>query len=345
MLKAPNQNPLVSIIVNNYNYGTYLRECVDSALSQTYSYTEVIVVDDGSTDDSRKIIESYSKQIISIMKKNGGQGSAFNAGFSIARGEIVIFLDSDDALLPDVAQRVVTTFQADPGIAKVQYRLEVVDGQGTSLGRTEPLMCWKMPSGDMRKEVTLYHNFTAPPASGNAYSASGLRQILPMPEDLFVIAADAYVNPLIGVLGTVVSLDEIGGRYRRHGQNDTRPRMLDLSRIRENLIRRAAVRRKQQELFRKRYAMEIPKLPLGDVTCMWARMISLRLDPENHPFSERSLTLCLRGCVASLIFPRIRWYRRIFSIAWFLAMVIAPTTLARSLSEKLYYPSKRGVLI
>ncbi len=62
----------VSIIINNYNYGRFLKEAIDSALNQTYSNTEVIVVDDGSTDNSHEIIAEYGKQIIPILKENRG---------------------------------------------------------------------------------------------------------------------------------------------------------------------------------------------------------------------------------------------------------------------------------
>lgn len=91
---------LVSIIINNYNYSQFLGEAIDSALSQTYPNTEVIVVDDGSTDNSQHLIASYATQILPLLKNNGGQASALNAGFRISRGEIIIFLDADDYLFP-----------------------------------------------------------------------------------------------------------------------------------------------------------------------------------------------------------------------------------------------------
>src|SRR5262249_35315249 len=105
------QLPLASIIVSNYNYGRFLRKWLDSALAQTFANKEVIVVDDGSTDESRKIISSYGKQIIPILKENGGQASAFNAGFAASRGEAVLFLDADDLLLPSALEKGVPLLQ------------------------------------------------------------------------------------------------------------------------------------------------------------------------------------------------------------------------------------------
>ena len=95
---------LVSIIITNYNYGAYLQSSIDSALRQRYEHIEVIVVDDGSTDNSREIIDSYGGRIVSILKANGGQCSCCNLGFQRSRGEGVIFLDADDVLFEDAVE-------------------------------------------------------------------------------------------------------------------------------------------------------------------------------------------------------------------------------------------------
>src|SRR5687768_4590814 len=106
-----NQKPLVSIIINNYNYGRFLAEAIDSALAQTYQNCEVIVVDDGSTDNSRDIIEDYGSKLIPVLKKNGGQSSAFNQSFQVSTGSIICFLDSDDTLSSSAMEKVVDSFR------------------------------------------------------------------------------------------------------------------------------------------------------------------------------------------------------------------------------------------
>ena len=92
MEKDLNNPPRVSIVIINYNYGQFLREAIDSALRQTYPHTEIIVVDDGSTDNSREIIASYGSKVLPVLKKNGGQRSALNAGLRRAGERWLSFL-------------------------------------------------------------------------------------------------------------------------------------------------------------------------------------------------------------------------------------------------------------
>ena len=94
-----NSYPLVSILINNYNYDRFISQAIDSALNQTYPNVEVIVVDDGSTDNSLVVIRNYRDRITPVVKNNGGQASALNAGFSICKGEIICLLDADDLCL------------------------------------------------------------------------------------------------------------------------------------------------------------------------------------------------------------------------------------------------------
>jgi glycosyltransferase involved in cell wall biosynthesis len=103
--------PAVSVIINNYNYARFLNAAIDSALNQRYPLIEIIVVDDGSTDDSREIILSYGDRITAIFKENGGQASALNAAVAASRGNILCFLDADDFYHPDKVVRVVDTFR------------------------------------------------------------------------------------------------------------------------------------------------------------------------------------------------------------------------------------------
>lgn len=98
-------NPEISIIVPVYNVEKYLKRCIDSILNQSFTDFELILVDDGSTDNSGKIIDEYAlkdKRIKVIHKENGGQGSARNRGLDIAKGNYIGFVDSDDWIHKDM---------------------------------------------------------------------------------------------------------------------------------------------------------------------------------------------------------------------------------------------------
>src|SRR5215470_16584996 len=118
--------PLVSVVINNYNYGRFVGEAIRSALSQSYAPVEVIVVDDGSTDNSRNVIEEYGKEITTVFKANEGQSSAFNAGFAKSSGEIVCLLDADDLFLPNKVEKVVGAY-ADKATGWCIHPLQSVD--------------------------------------------------------------------------------------------------------------------------------------------------------------------------------------------------------------------------
>lgn len=334
--------PLVSIVINNYNYGCFLKEALDSALNQTYIQTEVIIVDDGSTDNSQEIITSYGNQIISVLKENGGQASAINAGFAIVRGEIVIFLDADDVLLLDIAQRVVAAFQASSGLVKVQYRLQVTNALGVGAAEVFPDSKY-MPNGDLRQHILKFHRYTWPPTSGNAFLTSALHQILPIPEALYRVSADEYLNNLSVMFGSIVSFNEVGALYRVHGKNNYYQdrRLIDLDRLRQILLRTAEICNQQRDIFNTVYSINIQEVGLWDLISLKERVVSLKLDPSNHPFKEKLLSLCVRGCISATISPEMRWRGRFLFIFWFMAMLIIPKTIAKPFTEKLLYPEER----
>lgn len=100
-------NSKVSVIIPIYNVGTYLRDCLESVINQTYNNMEIICIDDGSTDDSGKICDEYAKKdsrIRVIHKENGGVSSARNTGLKASTGDYVTFIDSDDYVEPDYIQ-------------------------------------------------------------------------------------------------------------------------------------------------------------------------------------------------------------------------------------------------
>src|ERR1017187_8226572 len=105
------EGPLVSAIIATYNRAYIVCEAVESILNQTYKNIEVIVVDDGSTDNTQEILKQYGGRIHVIYQKNSGPAAARNRGIRESRGEIISFLDSDDLWLPTFVERQVSVLQ------------------------------------------------------------------------------------------------------------------------------------------------------------------------------------------------------------------------------------------
>jgi len=120
----------VSVIIPNYNYGRFLREAIDSVLGQTHPPHEVIVIDDGSTDESRQILESYGSRVRVHFQKNEGVGAARNKGAEMASGEILAFLDADDYWSPLKLEKQLAELEAKPDVGLVHCGLQYVDGKG-----------------------------------------------------------------------------------------------------------------------------------------------------------------------------------------------------------------------
>jgi glycosyltransferase involved in cell wall biosynthesis len=104
-----------SVLINNYNYALFLADSIESVLRQTYGVYEIIIVDDGSTDNSREIIELYRSRypdkIRVVLKENGGQASAFNAGIKVCDGDAICFLDSDDIFVENKLESLLPLYE------------------------------------------------------------------------------------------------------------------------------------------------------------------------------------------------------------------------------------------
>jgi glycosyltransferase involved in cell wall biosynthesis len=209
-----------TIIISSHNYGRFLRACIDSALAQTHSMTQVIVVDDGSTDDSPEIIRSYGDCITPVLKENGGQASAFNAGFRLSTGDIICFVDSDDTLEPSALEAAAELFE-EPGIAKVHWPLWIVNEHGRKNG--DVMHRHDLDEGDLREAVIRGgpsgYNWTS--TSGNAWSRRLIESVFPMPEEEYRIGPDVYLAVLAPFYGLIRKVAEPQGCYRIHGQNNT----------------------------------------------------------------------------------------------------------------------------
>ncbi len=210
--------PSVSIVIASHNYGEYVGQAIDSALAQDYPAAEVIVVDDGSTDSSPDIIHSYGTTIRTIFQSNRGQAVAWYSGFVEVSGDYVLFLDSDDRLLAHATSAIADAAVDSP--AKIHWRMQLVGPAGQGLGIELPGA--RLPTGDRLGTLVSYGFDTGPnmPSSGNAWAARFLREVLPMPEAPFTVAADTFLLGLSPLFGPTAAIDRVCSQYRSHERNN-----------------------------------------------------------------------------------------------------------------------------
>lgn len=217
-------NPLVSIIINNYNYAKFLQGAIGSALSQSYQNTEIVIVDDGSTDESREIVlRQKDPRIIPVLQNNGGQASALNAGVARSRGEILCFLDSDDFWTPDKVGSIVEVVQGQAGISKlilVHHFLEIMDQStgklaGQFMGNKHVSPCNLY--GLARKYRFI--PYLAGPTSSVSISRALAKRLFPLPELRGSISADDFIVFGASLIGELHSIDPVLGFYRVHDKN------------------------------------------------------------------------------------------------------------------------------
>jgi glycosyltransferase involved in cell wall biosynthesis len=208
--------PRVTVLIDTYNYGHFIEEAIDSVLAQDFptEEMEVVIVDDGSTDDTAERVGKYGSRVQYFRKKNGGQGSAVNFGVEKAGGEFITLLDADDYWLPGKLSRVVREFEANPETGMVHHRMRELDSRTGELRDGQ----FVSQSGNITATAESVLTFNPTSMSSLAFRKAILEKVLPIPETI-TIQADGYIQALAVFLAPVSAIDEPLGIYRFHGSN------------------------------------------------------------------------------------------------------------------------------
>ena len=180
-----------SVLINNYNYGRFLGRAIESVLSQQDADFELIVVDDGSTDESRDVIARYRHNIEPILKENGGQASSFNAGFAASKGEVICLLDSDDYFKPEKLARLRAEYASAANPGWCFHEMEIESASGT---RTRPRSRYRGLVDDRRGFRLGRPAWKFPATSALTFRREILGELLPMPEAKGVAVGDHYLK-------------------------------------------------------------------------------------------------------------------------------------------------------
>jgi glycosyltransferase involved in cell wall biosynthesis len=207
------------VLILNYNSEQLVAQAIDSALSQTEPFDEVVVVNDGSSDGSMEVIGRYADRVRIVDKPNGGQLTAALAGLAASRADYVYVLDADDFLEP-VFVAAVRPVLADWPV-KVQCQLVGVDGRGEPLMSVFPTYPQPYDSARMRRDNERIGFYVAPPTAGNVYQRACLERL-----DLARLRPN---EPLDGppsmaapYFGEVATICRPLAYYRVHGSNSSR---------------------------------------------------------------------------------------------------------------------------
>jgi glycosyltransferase involved in cell wall biosynthesis len=327
-MEGINMTAMVSIIINNFNYDQYIASCIESALAQTYRNIEVIVSDDGSTDNSKAVIESFGTSIIANFKSNGGQASALNAGFRKSTGNLVIFLDADDLLKPHCVAEIVRHWH--PDLMKLHFNLEVIDAAGKAVGCL--YMKQPLPRGDLRESLLTSGTVASMGMSGNVFARTFLEQVMPMPEVGWERGADTYLFNLATLTGQVGAIDEALGGYRVHGKNVS-------AKVKKGNVNKQALRKfLQREILTDQslndYGRKIGvNYRLGTLTGSLPHIQQLflheKLYREDRCFGDINLRRLFVLYMKLLVTVKdLLFYKKPIIATWSLAIVLLPKVLA-----------------
>lgn len=211
-----NVNSSVSVVITCYNYEAFVASAIDSALDQTILYSQIIVVDDGSTDASLDVINRYADRVLVVSQPNTGHLGACLAGLEHVTADYVHFLDADDRSLPNLVGTVGEYVSLEP--VKIQFQLEVIDASGEPVGSVYPTYQDGYSTESMIEDNEVMGFYQAPPTSGNVFRVDLLREL--SLERLSPRAAlDGAANLVMPYCGSIVSLNRVLAQYGVHGES------------------------------------------------------------------------------------------------------------------------------
>ncbi|MGY4344816.1 glycosyltransferase involved in cell wall biosynthesis [Bradyrhizobium sp. GM7.3] len=321
----------ISIVITVYNYERYVGLAVDSALNQTRPADEIVVVDDGSIDGSRQIIAGYGDKIRAIFQANQGNIAAFEVGYREATGDVLLFLDADDILMPTAVENVAAHWRA--GVSKVQFNLEIIDGAGKPLGRLFCAFPKSYGADDVHAEFTRSGTYIWPVMSGNAYSREFLRQVIPLNPP---VGYDGALNTIAPLYGDVVTVQETLGQYRLHGRNISRNDAKGRAQRFPDFPRQIGFRVAEFDILKahcdkKSIHVQAARPIDNEIVFVNYRLASRKLGLRYaRQDADTSSSLLRRGIWLALT-TTTRWRAAASHIIWFTGLFLSPSWLAYQL--------------
>jgi glycosyltransferase involved in cell wall biosynthesis len=328
----------LSVIIANHNYADFVGAAISSALAIDWPDKEVIVIDDASTDDSRRVIDGFSGKVAAYFRPKSHQLGSHIFGFEQSTGDIIIFLDADDLLEPQVMQEVARVWR--PGVSKVQFRMNLINTAGLQLGTAIPQFPRKDTPERLRRTFLRTMAYTTPPGSGNAYSRNFVRDVFAFSPS--IPQSDAVFLTLAPILGDVLTIRKPLARYRLHDASYSAMRSLDASKLRERLLQDVDKARLFASVSRQ-LRLPVPLDPLRySLNHLQYRLASYLVEPSAHPFPEDTISgLVYRLVSSASTSSQMRLRDRAILVAWTIACVLVPSGPRRNFVLWRFAPMSR----
>jgi glycosyltransferase involved in cell wall biosynthesis len=211
--------PTVSVLVDTYNHQSFIEQALVSVLEQDFGREnfEIVVIDDGSTDETPNIVKKFVPRVRHVYKTNGGQGSAFNAGIAELKGDIVAFLDGDDWWAPNKLRTVVETLEREPEAGSVGHGIIEHRGPGQQRVIT-PNAQFRLHLRDVSGACQFRNVKAFLGTSRLTVRKRVLEKVLPVPPTL-LFEADEYLFTTVTAVSDLLLLPQALTYYRLHGNN------------------------------------------------------------------------------------------------------------------------------
>jgi hypothetical protein len=320
------RNRRVSVVINNYNYAEFVGKAIDSVLAQVGADVECIVVDDGSTDESRAVIGAYAG-VKHVYKCNGGQLSAAEVGFAHASGDVIVYLDSDDFLYPHACRDIVRAWR--PDLSLLQYGLEKIDNAGRTIGvyPNEGFL-----TGDHLAFLLKYGYIPSSPMSGNAFSRQYLTELFSAAAPSERMAADGYLIYCAPLYGEVGAIEANLGCYRVHGRNTSPSAGADAGSLQRQLLNDIKFREGLAHNMKRRgYAPDTPLNYLGPYDFRTILLLNRgyrETSRVRHIACNFAATQAIRKFLS---YPGIPFWNRLKNIVGVIAIAALPPSVVRRL--------------
>jgi glycosyltransferase involved in cell wall biosynthesis len=241
------EKPSVSVLITCYNYGPYVGEAIESALNQSYEPEEIIVSDDGSSDNSCEVVEEYARRhpVVKLVRGiHGGMAMCLNNAFAASSGDVVCLLDADDVFLPGKLSAVIDGFRKHPDCGFLAHPALLIDHKRRRRG-VFPL--GSIPAGDCAG--TAYRNagilMGLPPTTNISLRREVAREIFPIPIE-FTGYAEQMIHRLAPFRTRFCSVREPLAEWRQHGRNDQKATHISVARLDRELTIMSTLWQKQK---------------------------------------------------------------------------------------------------